>query len=144
VNNKKFLPRWITWYDQWEGPSLHGCYTCMYICIILGISLSAHEDTSSYLTWEHRKQINLLQTCSLMIMRDQHCNCLTSALYSNFLTSEIIVSLKKCVFYCLKIDRFVWCKVVFLQINMNRRHLWSCIALTVQTVVNWIRYFFPP
>jgi len=53
-------------------------------------------------TWERRKQINLLQTCSVMATRDQHCNSLTSALYSNFLTSEIIVSLKNYVFYCLK------------------------------------------
>ena len=26
VNNKKILPKWITWYDQWEGASLHWCY----------------------------------------------------------------------------------------------------------------------
>jgi hypothetical protein len=86
------------WYDKWQGPSFNGCYIYMYICSIMGISLSPDlEDTSSYLTWEHRKQINLLQTCFVIVMRDQHCNSLTHALYSNFLTSEIVVFLKNCV-----------------------------------------------
>ena len=97
---------------------MHERYIYTYICSIVGISLSADlEDTSSYLTWGCRKQINLLQTCSVVVMRDQHYICLTSALYSNFLTSEII-SLKNCVFYCLKNDRFVWCKVL-LHIRAN-------------------------